>query len=380
MSEKITREEMAGQGQNDVVASIRIHQDATILDIRGDLDGSCEASLAGAFAEGMKASGRILLNLSGLGRMDVEGAGLLLINASRASRKNIRVLACGLSEPYQDVFHLTGLDEAIGVYDRETEALCCRQHPGETRPEGFRPYSAPSRPPAGWAPFAECVSVRAMPPEAMNINVNGRRVSFPATGFGRLVDKRYFLRVNDPEIDPRDVVAVWRSEFPDFWPKGNRVFPSAGAPIAPGTAAVLNLALPGGLVLATGIMVIHADERSFSFSTIQGHILSGWITFSSFRRAGATVIQVHPLFRTGDPMMEIGFRLGAARQEDRFWHETLGNLARRLGTDGKTEQTEELIDFRLQWRHWKNIRYSAAIRSFFYLPLHLLKKGHGRPK
>jgi len=373
MSEKDTCEEMPGQGKNDSVVSTKIHQDTTILDIRGDLDAACEAPLARAFAATMKASRNILLDLSGLGRMDVEGAGLLLINTVRAARENIRVSVCGLSDPYRDVFHLTGLDEVIGIYGSETDALCCRQYL-EKGLESSRSYSGPSRPPAGWAPSMACISMKDMPPEVMNINVDGRRVSFPATGFGRLVNKRYSLRVNDPAIDPRDVVAVWRSEFPNFWPKGNRVFPSAGAPLAPGTAAVLNLALPGGLVLATGIMVIHADERSFSFTTVQGHILAGWITFGSFRREGATVIQVHPLFRPGDPMMEIGFRLGAAKQEDRFWHDTLGNLARRLGTSGKIEQTEEVIDSRLQWRHWKNIRYSAAIRSFFYMPLYLLKK------
>jgi len=373
MSEKDTCEEMPGQGKNDSVVSTKIHQDTTILDIRGDLDAACEAPLARAFAATMKASRNILLDLSGLGRMDVEGAGLLLINTVRAARENIRVSVCGLSDPYRDVFHLTGLDEVIGIYGSETDALCCRQYL-EKGLESSRSYSGPSRPPAGWAPSMACISMKDMPPEVMNINVDGRRVSFPATGFGRLVNKRYSLRVNDPAIDPRGVVAVWRSEFPNFWPKGNRVFPSAGAPLAPGTAAVLNLALPGGLVLATGIMVIHADERSFSFTTVQGHILAGWITFGSFRREGATVIQVHPLFRPGDPMMEIGFRLGAAKQEDRFWHDTLGNLARRLGTSGKIEQTEEVIDSRLQWRHWKNIRYSAAIRSFFYMPLYLLKK------
>jgi len=376
MSEKDTCEELPGQDKSDFVVSTRIHQDTTILDIRGDLDNACEASLAGAFAEGMKASGNILLNLSGLGRMDVEGSGLLLINAARAARKNIRVLACGLSEPYRDVFHLTGLDEAIAIYDSEADALCCRQYPGKGLGSS-RSYSGPSQPPAGWAPSMEYLSIKGMPPEVMNINVDGRRVSFPATGFGRLVNKRYLLRLHDSTIDPGDVVAVWRSEFPNFWPKGNRVFPSAGAPIVPGTAAVLNLALPGGLVLATGIMVIHADERSFSFTTVQGHILAGWITFSSFRRKGATVIQVHPLFRAGDPMIELGFRLGAAKQEDRFWHETLYNLARRLGTSGEIEQTDELIDSRLQWRYWKNIQYSAAIRSSFYMPLYLFKKGLG---
>ncbi len=59
--------------------------------------------------------------------MDAEGAGLLLIHASRAARKHIAVSACGLSGPFLDVFHLTGLDSLIMLYNDEEDALCCRR-------------------------------------------------------------------------------------------------------------------------------------------------------------------------------------------------------------------------------------------------------------
>jgi hypothetical protein len=209
----------------------------------------------------------------------------------------------------------------------------------------------------------------------MNINVDGRQTTSPVTGFGCLWDKRYRLRIHDSKLDPPQIISLWKSEFPRFWPAGNRFFPSGKAPIVPGTAAVLNLALPGGLVLATGLVVIYVDETSFSFITIQGHILSGWITFSSFQHDDATYIQVNPIFRASDPLMELGMRLGAAKQEDRFWHATLSNLARRLGVQGELSQQDFLIDPRVRWDAFKNIRYSAAIRSSFYMPVYMLKKG-----
>jgi hypothetical protein len=208
----------------------------------------------------------------------------------------------------------------------------------------------------------------------MNINVDGRRTSNPVEGFGRLWEKRYRLCLHDTDLDPRQIVSLWRSEFPDFWPKGNYLFPSGNASIAPGTTALLNLTLPGGLVLATGLMVIYADDTSFSFMTAQGHILSGWITFRCFRKNGSTFIEVHPLFRASDTLMELGFRFGAAAQEDQFWHETLGNLARRLGTHGEVAQQNILVDPNIQWNRFANIRYSAAIRSTLYMPVYLLKK------
>ncbi|MBN1546953.1 MAG: FAD-dependent oxidoreductase [Syntrophaceae bacterium] len=352
-------------------------QEDSILDIRGDLTVACEKALTGAFHEAIKSAKRILLNLSGMVHMDVEGAGLLLINASRAGRQQINVSACGLSGPYRDVFHLTGLDDVIRLYDDEEDALCCRRFLGKSDLSVSASIPDPSPPLPGWAKSVDRLSLAGIPVGVMNINVDGRRTSRPVQGFGRLWEKRYRLRLHDTDLDPRQIISLWRSEFPAFWPKGNHIFPSGNASIAPGTAALLNLTLPGGLVLATGLVVIYADDTSFSFMTVQGHMLSGWITFSCLRDDTSAFIQVHPLFRAGDPLMEMGFRLGAAAQEDRFWHETLGNLARRLGTYGEVAQQNILVDSHIQWNRFANISHSSAISSTLYMPLYLLKKCFG---
>ena len=362
-------------GNACIVESRKAGEDTVILDIRGDLTVACEKNLSRAFGEGMAAAGRILLNLSALAHMDAEGAGLLLVNASKAARKRITVSACGLPGPFLDVFHLTGLDCLIKIYKDEEDALCCRRL---LEKSGLSPGPLSTNnqtlPLSGWAKSVDRLSLSAIPAGAMNINVHGRPTSSPVNGFGRLWEKRYRLRLHDTDLEPRQIISLWRSEFAAFWPKGNYLFASENASIAPGTTALLNLTLPGGLVLATGLTVIHADETSFSFMTACGHILSGWITFSCFRKKDATIIQVHPLFRASDPLMELGFRLGAAAQEDRFWHETLGNLARRLGTRGDVAQQNILIDPYIQWPRFANLRYSAAIRSSLYMPLYMLKK------
>jgi len=361
-------------GHGRTVESRKAGQEASILDIRGDLTAACEKALTRAFIEAVKSAKRILLNLSGLRHMDAEGAGLLIVNALRANRKGIAVSACGLPGPYRDVFHLTGLDRVMALYDDEEHALCCRRFPEKS---GFSVSPLPgdsSPPPYGWAKSVDRLSLAGIPAGVMNMNVDGRRTSSPVQGFGRLWEKRYRLLLHDTELDPGQIISLWRSEFPDFWPKGNDLFPSRNASISPGTTALLNLSLPGGLTLATGLVVIYADDRSFSFMTAEGHMLSGWITFSCFRDHQSTFIQVHPLFRASDPVIELGFRLGAAAQEDRFWHETLGNLARRLGTHGEVAQQNILVDPHVQWNRFANIRHSAAIRSALYMPFYLLNK------
>ena len=367
---------LSGNGKDCIIESRKAGHDAVIVDIRGNLTGLCEKVLSKAFDDGAATAKRIVLNLSGLIHMNTEGAGLLLINASRANRRNIALSVFGLPGPYRNVFYLTGLDELMALYEDEKDALNCRRFPGKGGPSfsSLPILPATTQTPPGWAKSVDHQSLASIPEGVMNINVAGRRPSSPVHGFGRFWDKRYRLRLDDTDLEPRQIISLWRAEFPDFWPKGNRLFTSGNSSIAPGTAALLNLALPGGLVMATGIMVIYTDETSFSFMAIEGHILSGWITFSCFRENGATIIQVHPLFRTGDPLIELGFRLGGAAQEDRFWHETLGNLARRLGTHGAIEQQSVLIDSHFQWKRFTNLRYSAAIRSSLYMPVYMLKK------
>ena len=348
--------------------------DTAVVDIRGTLSAACEQAFSSVFEKATTQAKQILLNFSGLAHMDLEGAGLLLVNASRAARQQIALSACGLSAPLRDVFHLTGLETLIAIYDDEEDALCCRRFLEKSGlSAGSLPVDhLPTQ--AGWAKSVDRLSLSDIPQGTMNINVEGRRLSAPVNGFGRLWEKRYRLHLAETDLYPRQIIAIWRSEFADFWPKGNHLFTAGKAPVTPGTAALLNLNLPGGLVLATGLMIIYTDDTSFGFMTAEGHILSGWITFSSFRSPAGMVIQVHPVFRASDPLMELGLRLGAASQEDHFWQETLRNLARRLGTHGDVAQQNLLIDPHVQFNRLTNLRHNAAIRSSLYMPVYLLKK------
>ena len=85
--------------------------------------------------------------------------------------------------------------------------------------------------------------------------------------------------------------------------------------------------------MSTGVLVIYADRESFTFMTPEGHALSAWITFSSYRDDEDTVVQVQALERTSDPLIELSYMFGANRANDRFWERTLENLARSLGVE-----------------------------------------------
>ena len=65
--------------------------------------------------------------------------------------------------------------------------------------------------------------------------------------------------------------------------------------------------------------------------TPEGHALSAWITFSAFRDGDTTIAQAQALERTADPFVELAFVLGGSRQNDRFWEQTLTNVAVSVG-------------------------------------------------
>jgi anti-anti-sigma factor len=98
--------------------------DASVLDIRGDITSSSEAALMSAYNEATAQGVRtIVLNFGGLEYMNSGGIGLLVTLLIRANRAKQQLRACGLSEHYRQIFELTRLNDAIGIYDSEAEAL-----------------------------------------------------------------------------------------------------------------------------------------------------------------------------------------------------------------------------------------------------------------
>ncbi len=196
-------------------------------------------------------------------------------------------------------------------------------------------------------------------------SVSGKRVSGPLQGFGQLWQKTFRVRLVGAELSPQEVVAAWKERFPTFWPKGSRFYaPLAG--IAPGEVALLDIApVPGSPVkLSTGVMVLYADDESFTFMTPEGHTLSAWITFSAHRDGDVTVVQAQALERTSDPFDELAYMLGGNRMNDRFWRQTLTNVALAMGTKEPRVETQVVcVDKRRQWRHVGNVRNSATLRT-----------------
>src|SRR5215218_6852522 len=219
---------------------------------------------------------------------------------------------------------------------------------------------------AYWASYAETLKVTGVTDGATNINVEGRRAVGPLQGFGKMWQKTYRVGLTGAETTPVEVIKTWKENYQEFWPEGNRFYaPLSG--IAPGEVALISGAAPGGLKLSTGVMVLYADEESFTLMTPQGHPFSGWITFSAYTDNGATTAQAQVLMRANDPLYEMGLRMGGHKMEDGIWQHTLGALAAHFGVQEPVETNVICIDPKLQWREYRNIWHNAGIRSALYM-------------
>jgi hypothetical protein len=222
-----------------------------------------------------------------------------------------------------------------------------------------------------WAKPVSKLHVETVPDDAANL-VEGKRLVGPIQGFGKMWQKTYRVRLDGLEVSPTEVIGIWKERFAEFWPEGNTFYPSL-AGMEPGEVGLIKAAGPAGMKLKTGVMVLYADEASFTEMTPEGHMLAGWITFSAHEQDGATVAQAQLLIRAQDPLTELGLALGGHRVEDRFWEQTLSNLAAHFGVEGDVETQVVCVDRKRQWSKAGNIRHSAAIRS----TLHALRPRRG---
>ena len=224
---------------------------------------------------------------------------------------------------------------------------------------------AAARDATNWAKKVSTLNVSEVPEGAVAINVEGKRLAGPIQGFGKMWQKTYQVRLPAERVSATDLIATWKQRFPEFWPEGNSFYaPLTG--IEPGEVALIGMTLPGKMKLSTGVMVLYADEESFTLMTPQGHMFAGWITFSAFEQEGTVVAQAQVLMRANDPIYELGLLFGGHRKEDTFWEHTLSSVAAHFGVAGEVETHVTCVDAKRQWKRAGNVRHNAAIRSGLY--------------
>lgn len=234
-----------------------------------------------------------------------------------------------------------------------------------------------------WAKPVEHLSTKDMPEGGMNLNVDGRGLTGPLQGFGQLWQKTYKVPLTGVNVSPTEVVALWKEKLPEFMPDDSRFYPSLTG-VAPGEVLLIDAKVPGpagSLAVATGVMILYADDESFTVMTPDGHPESGFNTFSSYVDDGITFAQIQSLARANDPIYEFGFRfMGGSSQQEAIWNHVLTQLAANYGISGQVQTTKVCVDSKLQWSQAKNVWHNAIIRTTLNAPIRVTRRLFGKSK
>lgn len=229
-----------------------------------------------------------------------------------------------------------------------------------------------------WAKPVDKLSVGVAPTDAVNLNVEGRHLTSPLNGFGQLWQKTYRVQLAEVDVSPQEVVKIWKAKLPEFMPDNSRFYPSLSG-VKPGEILLINATLPGipgGMPVSTGVLILYADDESFSVMTPEGHPEAGFNTFSAYQEDGITTAQIQSLARANDPIFEFGFRfLGGSKQQESIWQHVLTQLSNSFGVrDPKIEINKICVDTKLQWSQAGNIWHNSVIRTTISMPGRMVKK------
>lgn len=95
-----------------------------IIKMTGEINGFADEALNQAYAEAERGNTEyILLNFSGVKYINSTGIALIVGLLSRSRHSNKKVLACGLSQHFVEIFQITRLSDFIKLYPNEVSVF-----------------------------------------------------------------------------------------------------------------------------------------------------------------------------------------------------------------------------------------------------------------
>ncbi len=105
-------------------AQVRQQSGVAIVDLYGEIEAFAEDGLNAAYAEAeSQGTQAILFNFSGIDYINSTGIALIVGLLAQARKSSRRLLACGLSDHYVEIFQITRLVDFISIFPDEDSAL-----------------------------------------------------------------------------------------------------------------------------------------------------------------------------------------------------------------------------------------------------------------
>lgn len=105
-------------------AQVRHQPRVAVIDLHGEINAFAEDVLNAAYADAESRKAEvILLNFSDVDYINSTGIALIVSLLARARKSKRRLLACGLSNHYVEIFQITRLVDFMSVFPDEKSAL-----------------------------------------------------------------------------------------------------------------------------------------------------------------------------------------------------------------------------------------------------------------
>lgn len=105
-------------------ARIRRQAGAAVIDLTGEINADAEAGLNAAYTEAeSQEPPAVILNFQSAGYINSTGIALIVTLLSRARKAHRRLVVYGLTDHYQEIFHITRLADFMTIVPDETSAL-----------------------------------------------------------------------------------------------------------------------------------------------------------------------------------------------------------------------------------------------------------------
>jgi anti-anti-sigma factor len=105
-------------------AKVRNQPGLTVIDLQGDIDAAAEATLNQAYAQAEQGnSNPILLNFDQVEYINSTGIALIVGLLAKARQAHRRLMTCGLSDHYLEIFQITRLADFMNIYNDEASAI-----------------------------------------------------------------------------------------------------------------------------------------------------------------------------------------------------------------------------------------------------------------
>jgi anti-anti-sigma factor len=105
-------------------ARVRQQAHTAVIDLGGEINAFGAQVLNGAYAEAERENpGVVLLNFSGVDYINSTGIALIVGLLAKARAAHRRLIVCGLSEHYIEIFQITRLSDFMAIFPSEESAL-----------------------------------------------------------------------------------------------------------------------------------------------------------------------------------------------------------------------------------------------------------------